>query len=414
LTTDTKEEIIVRQDWTAFLRLAVGVILVTFIAWFFHGLDVLLIVAALVLMVMLHELGHFVAAKLSGMKVTEYFFGFGPRIWSVRHGETEYGIKAIPAGGYVKILGMTMLEEVVPEDEPRSYRQATFPRRIIVASAGSFMHFAMAFGLLWGILAFTGVPPANSQLEVTGFYKIAGHANPALSAGMRRNDFLYSIDGKRFKTITGFTTFIQGHARDKIALTVQRDGKLVTLNVVPVLKNVGGAGVIGIDLGGTGTFVTTNPLTAVPRAGVILGQVTRLSGLGFAQVFSLHGLSAFVHEVATAQHSAKSSANQSEILSLPGAVNVAAQGLHQNVSELLYILVAINIFVGMANMIPILPLDGGHVAIAVYERIRSRRERVYHANVQKLMPLVYAFVAFLLILSLSALYVNILQPPVLK
>ena len=348
------------------------------------------------------------------MKVTEYFFGFGPRIWSVRHGETEYGVKAIPAGGYTKIPGMTMLDEVAPEDEPRSYRQATFPRRIIVTSAGSFMHFVMAFGLLWAILAFTGMPPANAQLEVTGFYKIAGHTNPALSAGIHLYDFLYSINGKRPKTAAGFITFIQDHAEDRISLTVRRDGKLVALNVTPIQKKAGGVGAIGIDLGGSGTLTTINPLTAVPRAGVMLGQVTRLSGLGFAQVFSLHGMSVFAHEVATAHRTSKISTNQSEILSLPGVVNVAVQGLHQNVSELLYILVMINIFVGMANMIPILPLDGGHMAVAIYERIRSHKRRAYHADVQKLVPLAYVFVVLLLVLSLSALYVNILHPPVLK
>src|SRR6202044_3071307 len=104
------------------------------VAWAVHALAVLVVVLLLVVMVMAHELGHFATAKLSGMKVTEYFLGFGPRLWSIRRGETEYGVKAIPAGGYVRITGMTMLETVAPEDEPRSYRQATFPRRILVAT----------------------------------------------------------------------------------------------------------------------------------------------------------------------------------------------------------------------------------------------------------------------------------------
>ena len=96
---------------------------------------------------MLHELGHFATAKWAGMKVTEYFVGFGPRLWSVRRGETEYGVKAIPAGGYVRIPGFTSTEEVAPEDEPRAYRQQPFHQRIIVASAGSAMHFLIAFVL---------------------------------------------------------------------------------------------------------------------------------------------------------------------------------------------------------------------------------------------------------------------------
>ena len=97
------------------------------------------------------------------MKVTEYFVGFGPRLWSVRRGETDYGIKAIPAGGYVKIPGMTNLEEIDPADEARTYRQPPFHKRIIVACAGSFMHFVMAFLLAWGALLFFGTPTTSPR-----------------------------------------------------------------------------------------------------------------------------------------------------------------------------------------------------------------------------------------------------------
>ena len=109
--------------------------------------DLLLFIVILIAIVMLHELGHFVTAKRAGMKVTEYFVGFGPRLWSVRRGETEYGVKAIPAGGYVRIVGFTSTEEVSDEDEPRAYRQQPFHQRIIVASAGSVMHFLIALVL---------------------------------------------------------------------------------------------------------------------------------------------------------------------------------------------------------------------------------------------------------------------------
>ncbi len=111
---------------------------------------------------MLHELGHFATAKWSHMKVTEYFVGFGPRLWSIRRGETEYGVKAIPAGGYVKIPGMTNLEEIDPEDEPRTYRRKPFHNRIIVASAGSFMHFVIAFLLAWSAILYFGTPSSSA------------------------------------------------------------------------------------------------------------------------------------------------------------------------------------------------------------------------------------------------------------
>ncbi len=116
------------------------------------------------------------------MKVTEYFLGFGPRLWSIRRGETEYGIKAIPAGGYVKILGMTSAEEVDPADEARTYRQRPFHNRLIVAVAGSAMHGVMAFVLLWGLFVFIGAPN-NNAVAISGFAPFAHNVDPARAAG---------------------------------------------------------------------------------------------------------------------------------------------------------------------------------------------------------------------------------------
>ena len=106
-------------------------------------------VFGIIAIVMIHETGHFVAAKKFGMKATEYFFGFGPRLWSTQRGETEYGIKAIPAGGYVRIIGMSPLEEVAPEEEHRTYRGKPFWQKSIVVMAGVASHFVIAFILLW-------------------------------------------------------------------------------------------------------------------------------------------------------------------------------------------------------------------------------------------------------------------------
>ena len=142
--------------WPALLRLLVVVAAGITVAIVLGAWPVLVVILALVAMIMLHELGHFATAKWSGMKVTEYFLGFGPKLWSIRRGETAYGVKAIPAGGYVRIVGMTMLEEVDPVDEARSYRQATFPRRLLVAVAGSAVHFIIAFVLLFSLYAFSG------------------------------------------------------------------------------------------------------------------------------------------------------------------------------------------------------------------------------------------------------------------
>src|SRR5580704_17926075 len=141
---------------------------------------------------MLHETGHFVTAKRFGMKVTQYFFGFGPTLWSGKRGETEYGFKAIPAGGFVKIIGMTSLDEVDPEDEARSFRQAPGWQRLIVLAAGSFMHFVIAAVLRFGLALTIGV---ESQGCTTA-------QSPAQQAGLKAGDQVTSFDGAPVSTWT--------------------------------------------------------------------------------------------------------------------------------------------------------------------------------------------------------------------
>src|ERR1039458_7090244 len=176
------------------LRLVAVVAAGLVLAIAFDALPVLVVVLALVAMIMLHELGHFATAKWSGMKVTEYFLGFGPRLWSIRRGETEYGIKAIPAGGYVKILGMTSAEHVDPADEPRTYRQWPFHNRLLAAVAGSAMHGVMAFVLLWGLFVFIGAPQGNA-VAISGFAPLAHGVDPARAAGLQAGDVVKRVNG---------------------------------------------------------------------------------------------------------------------------------------------------------------------------------------------------------------------------
>lgn len=159
---------------------------------------------------------------------------------------------------------------------------------------------------------------------------------------------------------------------------------------------------------------TVGPLTAIGHAATGLGSLTSQTFGSIGQIFSLHGLGNFAHQVATAgNHSAgasSSSGSSPQLLSVVGAVQIGAQALRQDIPLLLYLLAAINLFVGIVNLFPMLPLDGGHVVIAVYERIRSRKGRTYHADVAKLMPVAYVFLFFIVIVGLGALYMNIVNP----
>ncbi|MGH3026220.1 MAG: M50 family metallopeptidase, partial [Gaiellaceae bacterium] len=220
------------KSWLNIARLVAIVGGAVALAAIFDGFPVLIVVLLLVAMVMLHEFGHFFTAKLSGMKVTEYFLGFGPRLWSMRHGETEYGIKLIPAGGYVRIVGMSSAEEVAEVDEARSYRQATYPRRLLVSVAGSFMHVVMAFILLWSMFTFVGVP-TRATAEVTSVSSFVGQVSPAKQAGIRPGDRFVSIDGHHFVDPEGVVSYIERRPGKTLHVVMLRKGHDILVDVRP-------------------------------------------------------------------------------------------------------------------------------------------------------------------------------------
>ena len=383
--------------------------------------DLLIVVASIIVIVMLHKLGHFLAAKHGGMKVTEYFVGFGPRLWSFRRGETEYGIKALPLGGYVKIPGMTNLEEVDPADEGRVYRDKPFHSRFLVAVAGSAVHFLLAFLLLWVLLTFVGVPNSH-QVQIQGLHAVGDQPSPAGAGGIRPGDIVVSVDGKAIGgDVDARTSAIQGHPDQAMTIVVDRGGSRRTLTVTPVngrtqtekgaVPPAGTApyGLIGISLGSP--VQTRSPLRAVATTGSELGSVTWASVTGIGHLFSPNGISQRFGQVTSAKAADKAAADGTRAQSIVGIGQTATDALHAGIGDFLYILIVINIFFGVFNLFPMLPLDGGHVAIAVYEKIRTgRRSVMYHADVAKLLPFTWAFMAFLAILIVPALLTDILHP----
>src|SRR5450432_268884 len=209
----------------------------------------IIFVAALIFSIMLHEAGHFVTAKKFGMKVTQFFVGFGRTIWSTTRGETEYGVKALPLGGFVKITGMTALEDVDPADEPRSFRRQPGWQRIIVLASGSFMHFALAFVLL--IILALGIGLVNENTNQIGLISpcvplsaqalnrgaacTASDATaPAKLAGIQVNDQIIAIGGIAVHTWTQLGKAITAQPKGQpVAITVLRHGKTVVLHATP-------------------------------------------------------------------------------------------------------------------------------------------------------------------------------------
>lgn len=407
--------------WASLVRLVVVVAAIVGVAVALHGGDLVLVLGAVVLMITLHELGHFFTAKWSGMKVTECFLGFGPRLWSVRRGETEYGIKAIPAGAYVKIVGMSNLEEVDPADEPRTYRQQPFRNRLLVAVAGSAMQMLLALVALWGLLVFSGVPQTGA-VSVQGFAPLAHGADPARAAGLRPGDVVTGAAGHRLPSsgaasaAQALVDVISSHAGRPVRLTVEQGGAARSVVVVPApvqVVGVGGhvttEGRIGVEIG-AGPNQVVNPLRAVGTAANDLGRVVSSSVSAIQTTFSLHGLSGFFSQLGNSRAAARAAKAGTRPESIYGAIRTATQGARAGPNALIAVLVSIDVFVGLANLFPMLPLDGGHVLVAVYERIRSRKGRRYVADVAKLTPVAYAFVLFLLVFVGSALFLDITHP----
>jgi membrane-associated protease RseP (regulator of RpoE activity) len=381
----------------------------------------LLVIVCVVAIILAHEFGHFVTAKRSGMKVTEYFVGFGPRLWSFRRGETEYGIKALPLGGYVKIPGMTNLEEVDPADAGRLYRDKPFHARLAVAVAGPLVNLFIACVLLWALLAFVGVPNA-SQIQIAGLNSVGGHRSPAAVAGIRAGDVIVAVDGRAIGGNVGaLTTAIHNHPDQPVSVVVTNKGQRRTLTVTPVNGRVfheadsapppGSApfGLIGVSF--DSPIETVTPLHAVTSTGTQLAHMTWASITGIGHLFTPGSVTQRLNQVSNAKAANQAAANGTRVLSIVGVVQTATDAAHAGIGQFLSILIIINLFLGILNLFPMLPLDGGHVAIAVYERIRTGRRKVmYHADVTKLLPFTWLMLLLIGILIVPALLTDLLHP----
>jgi membrane-associated protease RseP (regulator of RpoE activity) len=399
------------------LRLALTIALVigAGVLW---GLSVIIVIAALMVMIFLHELGHFVTARRAGMKVTEFFIGFGPRIWSFRRGEVEYGLKAIPAGAYVRIIGMHNLEEVDPADEPRTYRQKSYFSRLSVAVAGSTMHFLIALVLGFVLLVGWGTPANDEGWVVGSLATFPDRPSPAQEAGLQLGDRIVAFDGEAVHTWEELTPLIQQHPGATVTLTVLRDGR--TFDVATELERVHPDTGRPVGFLGVGATYPRHPegvAGATTGTFDLFGQVAKDSVIGLGKVFSPGGISNYVDNLqgdtsdpgGTGGGGGGGSGDE-RLLSPVGAVQLGGQLADAGIAPLLAFMIAVNIFVGIFNLIPLLPFDGGHVAIATYEAIRSRKGKRYFADVTKMLPVTYGVVLILGLLFIGNLYLDIARP----
>ncbi|HEY2716029.1 MAG TPA: M50 family metallopeptidase [Solirubrobacterales bacterium] len=315
------------------------------------------------LLIILHEAGHFVAAKATGMRVERFFLFFGPTIWSFKRGETEYGVKAIPLGGYVKISGMNPEEEVPPEHEAKAYYRQKVWKRIVVVAAGPAVNIVLAFVILFGVRATMGGAPETIQS--------VGSVMPETAAAkvLRPGDRIVAVDGQSYpglsteKRLDRFGETVASHecaggektdgcaAQEPIRLTFERDGKTKSVLVFPHYNQEAKKALIGF------TYARSNPPIgtgeAASQAGDAIWEVAEGTFNVFAHLFEKE--------------------KREQVSGVVGISDVANETLNEEnaLERGLLLLALVSLSLGLVNLLPILPLDGGHIFWAVVEKLRG-------------------------------------------
>ncbi len=357
------------------------------------------VLGGLVVFIVIHEFGHFAAAKWAGMKVTEFFAGFGPRIWSFRRGETEYGFKVLPLGGYVKIIGMNNLEEVDPADEDRTYRSKSFHARFIVAFAGPFMNVLLAFGLLVVVYAGFGVAEATTAINVVG------EGTPAAAVGLQPGDTILSIDGRAVEEWSDVPDIVQPLAGQAITVVYQRPGEDPrSVTVTP--EDVEGVGRLGISP--QGRYERLGPIDSLTTSVSDVWRQTTGTISAFGGFFG--NLDGYVQGLFTDDEQVQTDADENRFVSVVGLYDLGGDAARDGLRSVLIVMAIINLALAIFNLLPLPPFDGGLIAIASYEKVAStiRRRRV-QVDMNKIMPLAGAVLVMVAFIAITSIYLDLVR-----
>lgn len=378
------------------------------------------VIVGVALMIIIHEGAHFAAAKAFNMKATEAFFGFGPTLWSVHRGETEYGVKAVPLGGYVRIIGMNPFEEIEPDEEHRTYRDAPFWKKSVVVLAGVASHMVVALVLFFAIASIWGVPSVDDNGDPVATTTVGGVSeelgdgtpSPAGASGILVGDTIVSFDGEPIESWDEFAAAAGGNPGASVAIGVTRDDEALTLTATlatverplfdedgePIVDAAGDPITQEVGFFGVSPTVQMEQLglfAAVGRAFTDLGRAIQQSVLGLWEM-----VVNFPKVVGAAFGGNDEVLDTARPISPIGLVRISG-----TFESALLLLALVNVFVGVLNVVPLYPLDGGHFAVALYEKIRGRAP-----DVRKLMPVAVTVFAFVVALGLLGIYFDIFKP----
>ncbi|HVO54926.1 MAG TPA: M50 family metallopeptidase [Solirubrobacterales bacterium] len=351
----------------------------------------LLVFLGFCLLIMLHEAGHYVAAKATGMRVERFFLFFGPTIWSFKRGETEYGIKSIPLGGYVKINGMNPEEEMPPGEEHRAYYRQKVWKRIVVVAAGPAVNIVLAFLILFAVFRIGGVAVEESRPVVGA----TSNGSPAAEV-LRPGDAVVAVDGQSVRESKGnawfdeFKQAVSSHkcsgtqvdgcvAATPVSITVRRNGQLKTFEVRPTYSAEEGRMLVGLAFEVNGHWVPVGTSSAISRSLDDMWEVASKTGSVFGRIFE--------------------SKQREQISGVVGVTDVGHQAVEAGWRQALLLLALVSLSLGVINLLPILPLDGGHIFWAIIEKLRG--EAVSLRVMERASIIGFALVAMLFFIGLS-------------
>ncbi|WAJ46898.1 M50 family metallopeptidase [Mycobacterium sp. Aquia_216] len=394
------------------------------------AIGIVLFALAILISVALHECGHMWVARATGMKVRRYFVGFGPTLWSTRRGETEYGVKAVPLGGFCDIAGMTPVEELAPDETDRAmYKQTTW-KRVAVLFAGPGMNFIICLALIYVIALIWGLPNLHppTQAIVGETACIAPEVapgkvgnctgpGPAALAGIRPGDVVVKVGDTTVSTFDEMAAAVR-KLHGTVPVVVQRDGTPITayVDITPTQRFLNAQGgepeAATVGAMGVGAIKVTpthyNVLSAIPATFSFTGSLTVEVGKALVTIPTKVG--ALVHAIGGGQRDPETP------MSVVGASIIGGDTVDHGLWVAFWFFLAqLNLILGAINLLPLLPFDGGHIAVAVFEKIRnlvrSARGMVAAApvNYLKLMPATYVVLVFVvgyMLLTVTADLVN--------
>lgn len=395
------------------------------------AVGILAFALAIALSIALHEAGHMFTARAFGMRVRRYFIGFGPTVWSTTKGHTEYGIAALPFGGFCDIAGMTAMDPLTPEEAPHAMVNKPAWQRIAVLAGGIVMNLLIGVVITYLVAVFSGIPNPDAdftprvgqtvcvadQKDAQTLDECSGEG-PAGQAGVRAGDTLVSVDGQSIDGFGDLRDAVAKRPGETVALEVSRDGVPMVIDVpVAAVQRIDPAtgervtqGAVGIVAAPVQDAVKQfGPVEAVPATARFTGQML---GATVEGIVSFPGKIPGV--VASLFGAERDVAGP---ISVIGASRTGGELVEQNMWSAFWMMLAsLNFFLALFNLVPLPPLDGGHIAVVLYERVRDAFRRLRGlgpgapANYEKLMPLTYVMAAVLLGVGVLVMAADVVNP----